>query len=181
MPTVHLTNQLKQFFLPVNRNILPWLPLLCGILSEMVECTPFSTPEVANTYKSLLKTINTCYAIWFNKDVTVERFKTIGKGTMAEYIGIEWVELGDNFIKAKMPVDHRTKQPMVYCMAAHPVFWRKQLAVWLPHLVIDHSKFVCVGIEINANHVRSAREGFVNGTCISLASGSSTHVWDIRI
>jgi len=49
--------------------------------------------------------------IWFNKEVTVDDIKDLGKGTMGEHIGIEWVEVGDDFVKAKMPVDHRTQQP----------------------------------------------------------------------
>ena len=118
---------------------------------------------------------------WFNKKVSVEDLKSIGKGTMTEDLGIEWVELGDNFLKAKMPVDHRTIQPYGLLHGGASCVLAETIGSVASHLVIDPSEFYCVGIEINANHIRSAKEGFVYGTCSPLHIGSSTHVWDIRI
>jgi 1,4-dihydroxy-2-naphthoyl-CoA hydrolase len=60
--------------------------------------------------------------IWFDKNVSLESLKAFGKGTMTEHLGVEWVELGKDFFKAKMPVDHRQYNHMVYCMVVHPVF-----------------------------------------------------------
>jgi 1,4-dihydroxy-2-naphthoyl-CoA hydrolase len=100
---------------------------------------------------------------------------------MGEYIGIEWLEIGDDFVKAKMPVDHRTQQPYGLLHGGASCVLSETVGSVASALVVDHSKFVCVGMEINANHVRSAREGFVIGTATPLHLGSNTHVWDIKI
>ena len=119
--------------------------------------------------------------IWFDKSVTVESLKSFGKGTMSEHLGIEWVDLGDDFFKAKMPVDHRTNQPYGLLHGGASCVLAETLGSVASYLVIDSSQFYCVGIEINANHIRSAKNGFVYGVCSPLHLGSSTHVWDIRI
>jgi len=118
---------------------------------------------------------------WFDKNVSVEDLKPLGKETMTEYLGIEWVEVGKNFLKAKMPVDHRTIQPYGLLHGGASCVLAETIGSVASHLVIDPSAFYCVGIEINANHIRSAKDGFVYGTCSPLHIGSSTHVWDIRI
>jgi 1,4-dihydroxy-2-naphthoyl-CoA hydrolase len=119
--------------------------------------------------------------IWFNKDVTVDDIKDLGKDTMGEYIGIEWVEVGDNFVKAKMPVDRRTQQPYGLLHGGASCVLSETVGSIASALVVDHSKFVCVGLEINANHVRSARQGYVTGVATPLHLGGSTHVWDVKI
>ena len=119
--------------------------------------------------------------IWFNKELSIEDIKPLGKETMSEYIGIEWTEVGDDFIKAKMPVDHRTKQPYGLLHGGASCVLSETIGSVASAMVVDHSKFVCVGLEINANHVRSARTGFVTGIATPLHLGANTHVWDIRI
>jgi 1,4-dihydroxy-2-naphthoyl-CoA hydrolase len=119
--------------------------------------------------------------IWYNKQLTLEAMKSLGKGTMAEHIGIEWTELGENFIKAKMPVDHRTQQPYGLLHGGASCVLAETIGSVASAMVVDHSKFVCVGLDINANHVRSAREGWVIGTATPLHLGGNTHVWDIKI
>lgn len=120
-------------------------------------------------------------AIWFDQTLTLDKMKTLGEGTMGEYIGIEWVALGDNFLEAKMPVDHRTRQPYGLLHGGASCVLAETLGSVASALVVDHTKFYCVGLEINANHIRSARDGFVTGTCTPLHTGNSTHVWDIKI
>ena len=105
----------------------------------------------------------------------------LGPGTMAEYLGMEWVELGDDFIKMKMPVDHRTLQPYGLLHGGASCALAETIGSIASHLVIDSAEFICVGLEINANHIRSVREGFVTATCTPIHLGKSTHVWDIRI
>ena len=100
---------------------------------------------------------------------------------MAEYLSIQWTEIGDSFIKASMPVDHRTKQPYGLLHGGASCVLAETLGSVASAMVIDHTKFICVGIEINANHIRSARQGVVIGTVTPLHLGTSTHVWDIRI
>jgi len=120
-------------------------------------------------------------SIWYNKELSIEDIRPLGKDTMGEYIGIEWLEVGEDFIKARMPVDHRTKQPYGLLHGGASCVLSETIGSIASAMVVDHSKFVCVGLEINANHVRSARIGFVTGIATPLHLGSNTHVWDIKI
>jgi 1,4-dihydroxy-2-naphthoyl-CoA hydrolase len=120
-------------------------------------------------------------AIWFDPDITMDNLHGLGKGTMSEHLGMEWVEIGADFLKAKMPVDHRTKQPYGLLHGGASCVLAETLGSVASAMVTDHSKFYCVGLEINANHVRMAKEGYVTGTVTALHLGASTHVWDIRI
>ena len=120
-------------------------------------------------------------SIWFDKKITLEAVKPFSKGTMIEYLEVEWMEIGEDFLKAKMPVDDRTRQPYGLLHGGASCVLAETLGSMASHLIIDPANFYCVGIEINANHIRSARQGFVYGTCSPLHIGSSTHVWDIRI
>lgn len=119
--------------------------------------------------------------IWFDKDISLDKIRPVGKETMSEYLGIEWTEIGNDFLRAKMPVDHRTKQPFDLLHGGASCVLAETLGSFASYLVLDPAEFYCVGIEINANHIRSARNGFVYGVCSPLHIGSSTHVWDIRI
>ena len=120
-------------------------------------------------------------SIWFDKNVSVESLKPLGKGTMTEHLGIEWVEVGKDFLKAKIPVDHRTQQPHGLLHGGASCVLAETIGSVASAMVVDHSKFVCVGLEINANHVRSARAGFVTGIAAPLHLGANTHVWDIKV
>jgi len=119
--------------------------------------------------------------IWFDKELSVEKLKPLGPNTMAAHIGIEWVEVGENFMKAKMPVDHRTNQPYGLLHGGASCVLAETLGSVASAMVIDHSKFYCVGLEINANHVRGVREGYVTGVASPLHLGNTTHIWDIKI
>ena len=120
-------------------------------------------------------------AIWYNKNLSVSDLTPLGKNTMGELIGIEWTEVGDNFIKARMPVDNRTKQPYGLLHGGASCTLAETIGSVASAMVVDHERFACVGLEINANHVRSAREGFVTGIASPLHLGANTHVWDVRI
>jgi 1,4-dihydroxy-2-naphthoyl-CoA hydrolase len=100
---------------------------------------------------------------------------------MAEYLDIEWKEVGNDFISATMPVDHRTIQPYGLLHGGASCVLAETVGSVASAMVIDHSNFICVGLEINANHIRSAREGKVTGTAKPIHLGATTHVWDIRI
>jgi 1,4-dihydroxy-2-naphthoyl-CoA hydrolase len=119
--------------------------------------------------------------IWFNKEVNVENLQPMGKGNMGEHLGMEFVEIGDNYIKGKMPVDHRTRQPYGLLHGGASVSLAETLGSVGAALVIDTSKFYCVGMEINANHIRGVKDGFVIGTAIPLHIGATSHVWEIKI
>jgi 1,4-dihydroxy-2-naphthoyl-CoA hydrolase len=120
-------------------------------------------------------------AIWFNKSIKMEDINPFIPGTMSEQLGMEWVELGENYIKIKMPVDHRTKQAYGLLHGGASCTLAETVGSVASILVIDSKKFSCVGLEINANHIRSARDGYVTGIATPLHLGASTHVWDIKI
>ena len=119
--------------------------------------------------------------IWFNKEIRLEDVLVFGKGTMGEHIGIEWSEIGDDYLKARMPVDHRTVQPYGLLHGGASAALAETVGSVASALVVDHSKYYCVGLEINANHIRGIKEGYVTGTASPLHLGKSTHVWDIKI
>lgn len=119
--------------------------------------------------------------IWFHKSVGVSDIQPLGKNTIAEVIGLEFTEIGADFLKGRMPVDHRTHQPYGLLHGGASCVLAETLGSVASALVIDQSKFICVGLEINANHVRGVRSGFVTGTASPIHIGASTHVWDIRI
>ena len=119
--------------------------------------------------------------IWYNKNIGIENLVSMGENNMAGWLGIEFVELGDDYLKGKMPVDHRTLQPYGLLHGGASCVLAETLGSIASSLVINTEKLICVGLEINANHIKSAREGFVTGIAKSIHIGSSTHVWDIRI
>jgi 1,4-dihydroxy-2-naphthoyl-CoA hydrolase len=119
--------------------------------------------------------------IWFNTSLSLNGLISLGPNTMGEYLGMEWVAIGDDYLKMKMPVDHRTKQPYGLLHGGVSCALAETVGSIASHYVIDNEKYYCVGLDINANHVRSAKEGFVTATCTPLHLGSSTHVWDIKI
>ncbi|HUR10238.1 MAG TPA: hotdog fold thioesterase [Flavitalea sp.] len=119
--------------------------------------------------------------IWFNDQVSLEDLVSVAKDTMGEFIGIEFTELGEDYIEATMPVDHRTKQPYGLLHGGASCVLAETIGSVASAYVIDQTKFICVGLEINANHIRSARSGYVTARAAPLHLGQGTHVWDIRI
>ncbi|HEY4875523.1 MAG TPA: hotdog fold thioesterase [Puia sp.] len=120
-------------------------------------------------------------SIWFHENITLDAIQSFGKNTMVEHIGIEFIEIGENYIKAKMPVDHRTVQTYGLLHGGASVTLAETIGSIASGLTIDREKFYCVGLEINANHIRSATKGFVFGTALPLHVGNLTHVWEIKI
>ena len=119
--------------------------------------------------------------IWFNPLITVEELQPLGVGTMGEHLGIQWVEIGDNYLKASMPVDARTHQPFGLLHGGASCVLAETVGSVASYLVVDSALYRPVGLEINANHVRGVRSGRVTATAMPLHLGSSTHVWDIKI
>ncbi len=120
-------------------------------------------------------------SIWFKKDLVLADFKDLGKNTLGEHLGIEWLELGADYLTATMPVDHRTRQPYGLLHGGASVALAETLGSVAAALVTDRDKFYCVGMEINANHVRGVKEGVVTGKSTPLHIGGTSQVWDIRI
>ena len=101
--------------------------------------------------------------------------------TMPDYIGIELLEIGDDYITARMPVDHRTRQPAGLLHGGASVTLAETLGSMGAWYSIDPKKQDCVGLEINANHVRPVVAGRVIGTARPLHRGRSSQVWGIDI
>src|SRR3982751_2145100 len=119
-------------------------------------------------------------AIWFKK-WTLEEVQQRGMDTMIQHIGIRISEIGDDYLKGTMPVDRRTVQPMGILHGGASVALAETLGSLAANLVVDKEKKYCVGLDINANHIRSAKKGRVTGTAKPVHLGSSTQVWSIEI
>ena len=119
--------------------------------------------------------------IWYDPAITPDQLNPLGKNTMGEHIGILITEIGEDYLKGTMPVDHRTRQPYGLLHGGASVALAETLGSVASAFVVDRSKYDCVGLEINANHVRGVREGFVTGIARPVHLGKTTHVWDIRI
>lgn len=100
---------------------------------------------------------------------------------MIDHLGIEFLEVGDDYIKARMPVDHRTIQPFGLLHGGASVALAETLGSVGANLCVDREKKMCVGLEINANHIRPVTNGFVYGIARPIHIGASTQVWEIRI
>ena len=115
------------------------------------------------------------------KPTTVEYINSLGKGTMAERIGIEVTEIGDDYLKGRMPVDSRTVQTYGILHGGASAALAETLGSIAGMMTLDHEKEFCVGLEINANHLRGVRSGYVYGTARPLHIGNKTQVWEIKI
>ncbi|MCC6837310.1 MAG: hotdog fold thioesterase [Bacteroidia bacterium] len=119
-------------------------------------------------------------SIWF-RPYTVQDLAWMLKENMSENIGIEITELTENSIKGRMPVDHRTVQPMKILHGGASVAFAESLGSIGSNLIVDTSKYACVGLEVNANHLRPVSSGFVFAEAKPIHIGKKTHVWSIEI
>lgn len=119
-------------------------------------------------------------AIWF-KPYTIEEVRRRGIDTMMDHVGIKLTELGADFLAGTMPVDQRTRQPAGILHGGASVVLAESLASTAGNLVVNPLEEYCVGLEINANHVRSVREGEVFGATKPLHIGRTTQVWETQI
>jgi 1,4-dihydroxy-2-naphthoyl-CoA hydrolase len=119
--------------------------------------------------------------IWFNKNLQVQELTFLGKNTMSEHIGLEFTQVGEDYIKAKLPVDNRTQQPYGLLHGGASCVLAETLGSIASAMVVDHSQYITLGIEINANHLRSVTQGYVEGICKPIHLGGTLHVWEIKI
>lgn len=117
----------------------------------------------------------------FRKDVTIEALNQMKRENLLEHLGIEFTGVTPDSITARMPVDHRTRQPMGLLHGGASVALAESLGSVASYLCVDPKKYACVGLEINANHVKGVPEGFVYGKVTPLHVGKRTHVWEIRV
>jgi 1,4-dihydroxy-2-naphthoyl-CoA hydrolase len=118
--------------------------------------------------------------IWF-KPFSVDDLNAYQQKTLVSHLGIHYTEVGEDFISANMPVDERTKQPAGILHGGASVALAETLGSTGANLVVNREKQLCVGLEINANHVRAMKQGQVTGVARPLHLGGTTQVWEIRI
>ena len=118
--------------------------------------------------------------IWF-KDYTVDYLEGLRNANMGEHIGIKFVEIGPDFLQARMPVDHRTTQPFGIMHGGASCVLSETLGSVCGWMAIDPDKYRAVGLELNINHIRAVTQGSVIGTCTPLHTGRRTQVWQTDI
>ncbi len=118
--------------------------------------------------------------IWF-QDYSLEQAIEMTDRYMAKTLGLQLIELGEDYIKATMPVDDRTKMPLGLLHGGASCFMAESLASYASYFCINPAETNMVGLEINANHIKSVTEGQVMGICRPIHLGRLTKVWEIRI
>jgi len=119
--------------------------------------------------------------IWKHKNTSLDMLNLMNVNTMSEVLGIRFIEFGDDFLKATMPVNKNTHQPYGLLHGGASAALAETIGSVASFLCIDAEKEICVGIEINCNHIRGKKDGLVTATCKPLHIGATTHVWDIKI
>jgi 1,4-dihydroxy-2-naphthoyl-CoA hydrolase len=118
----------------------------------------------------------------FSKDLKLEELNALTKGNMGEMLGIEFLEIGPDFLKASMPVRASSKQPYGLLHGGASVALAETVASVAANYSLDpKEELYAVGLEINANHIKSMTSGLVVATCRPLQLGRKISVWDIRI
>lgn len=117
----------------------------------------------------------------FNDNISLKNLNNLCLGNMAETLEIEFTEITSNSLTAKMPVNHKTKQPYGILHGGASVALAETVGSIAGNLLVNDSGKMCVGLEINANHLRPASDGYVYAVATPLHLGSKTHVWDIKI
>ena len=118
--------------------------------------------------------------IW-QTEIDLASLNERSKNTMGEYLGIEFIEVGTDYMVARMPVDHRTKQPIGIMHGGASCVLAETVGSTAGNCCVDLNQFYCVGLDINTNHIRAMRDGFVIATAKSFHLGKTTQVWGIEI
>jgi 1,4-dihydroxy-2-naphthoyl-CoA hydrolase len=118
--------------------------------------------------------------IWHTQPV-LSTINALGTNNLGGNLGIEFTEIGDDYLVATMPVDHRTKQPFGLLHGGANVALAETLGSVASLLVVNQELFIGVGVEINANHIKAVLSGKVRGICTPLNISGRNHVWDIKI
>lgn len=118
--------------------------------------------------------------IWF-KDYTLQDLKDFRNANMTAHLGFEFTQVGPDFLKARLPVDHRTTQPFGILHGGASCVLSESLGSIASWMTIDPEKYRAVGIEINANHIRAVTSGYVIGHCTPMHVGKRTQVWQTDI
>lgn len=120
-------------------------------------------------------------AIWTRSIPTLEQMAEGSKNTAVATMGIEFVEIGDDYLVGRIPVDERTVQPFGILHGGSSVVLAETLGSMAANYCLREENQIAVGLDINANHIRSASKGWVYGTARPLHLGGTTQVWEIRL
>ena len=120
-------------------------------------------------------------SIWKQAGLTIADLNSMNKNTLAETLNMEFMEIGDNFLKLRMPVNSTNHQPYGLLHGGASAALAETIGSVASWMCIDAEKQICVGMEINCNHIRGIRQGMVIATASPLHLGATSHVWDIRI
>lgn len=118
--------------------------------------------------------------IW-KSELSLEQANRRGSTGAARHLGIEITEVGDDFLKGRMPVDHRTQQPMGVLHGGASILFAETLGSIGASYAAGIETFSCFGQEINGNHIRSVSSGWVHGTARPVHIGRTSQVWSIEI
>jgi 1,4-dihydroxy-2-naphthoyl-CoA hydrolase len=118
--------------------------------------------------------------IW-KGDITVEMLNKLNKNTLGEFFEINFTEIGDDFLKATMPVQNKVKQPFGLLHGGASVALAETIGSVASWCAVNREHFIGVGVEINANHIKQVTEGNVTAVCSAVKTGGKIHIWDIRI
>jgi 1,4-dihydroxy-2-naphthoyl-CoA hydrolase len=118
--------------------------------------------------------------IW-KGEITTGLINDLGKNTLGDFLEIQFTEVGKDFLKATMPVSNKTKQPFGLLHGGASVALAETIGSVASWCVVNRDLFIGVGVEINANHIKSVTSGWVTATCSPIKIGGKIHVWDIRI
>lgn len=119
-------------------------------------------------------------SIWYSAP-DLKQINLLNNNTLGQTLGINFIEIGNDFIVATMPVDERTKQPFGLLHGGANVALAETLGSVASLLVVNSELFIGVGIEINANHIKAVFDGQVKGVCKPLNIIGKNHVWEIKI
>lgn len=119
-------------------------------------------------------------AIWF-RPITPEELNRRGDNTLSSFLGMVFTDIGEDSLTATMPANQRTKQPLGIVHGGASVALAETVASTAANMVVDFEKFYCVGLEINANHLRSVEQGIVTAITKPVHIGRTTQVWTIDI
>lgn len=120
-------------------------------------------------------------SIWVDKQIKLQDLNKMAEGTLPYSLGIEFTEIGSRHICGRMPVDERTIQPIGILHGGASLALAETLSSTGAYLTIDRSQYYCVGMEINANHIKQVMSGWVIGTAEPIHLGRSTQIWGIKI
>lgn len=120
--------------------------------------------------------------IWWNGEtLDIVQLGWMHDNSMPQHLGMEFTAIGDDWLRCRMPVDARTRQPYGRLHGGASVALAETVGSTAAGLCVDRETHAVVGMEINANHIRPAYEGFVHATARPENIGRTTHVWSIRI